>query len=156
MREPIVSLDAFDVPFLRTPDQCVLAWTAAAAGAPITAARQRAAMRREARRHLPMALGHVADAGEWFVFDLPHGPFDYALVRLAYDPRWRRCVWVGEARAAGFPNPATAAQAMLSAALDRGRCTPAPARRHAAARRGGRQRASSGPTTAASSSATSA
>lgn len=162
MPEPMVSLDAFDMPFLRTPDQCVRAWNADAAGSPITAARQRAAMRREAWSHHALALGGAGAAAsrrgakraaaEWYVFDLPDGPFDYALVRLVFDRRWRRCVWECAARAVGYPNPATAAQAMVRHALARRRREPAPP----PARRRGRQRASSGATASASSPATSA
>lgn len=122
MREATVSLDAFDVPFLGTPDRLVHLWTpAGAANAPLTSARQRAAMRRELRGHAPLALGRVrGGAGrrdtiddELFVIDLPEGPFEYALVRIAYDARWRRCRWAFDARAAGFPSPEVAAQAML-------------------------------------------
>jgi hypothetical protein len=120
--EATVSLDAFDVPFLGTPDRLVHLWTpAGAANAPLTSARQRAAMRRELRGHAPLALGRVrGGAGrrdtiddELFVIDLPEGPFEYALVRIAYDARWRRCRWAFDARAAGFPSPEVAAQAML-------------------------------------------
>lgn len=122
MGEARVSLDAFDVPFLGPPDRLVhLRMPAGAATAPLTSARQRAAMRRELRDHAPLALGRVrrgADRGdaiddELFVIDLPEGPFDYALVRIAYDARWRRCRWAFDARAAGFPSPEVAAQAML-------------------------------------------
>lgn len=120
MGEAMVSLDGFDVRFLREPDACVFAWaTSRADGGVLTAARQRAAMRREVLQQRPLRLGCVragADAdGEWFVVDLPDGPYDFALVRIVFDSRWRRYQWVGVARASGCPSPEAAAQAMLRA-----------------------------------------
>lgn len=120
----MVSLDGFDLRFLREPDACVFAWATSRAGdGVVTAARQRAAMRRELLQHHPLRLGRVragARVGpaaalddEWFVVDLPDGPYEFALVRIAFDDRWRRYRWIGAARAAGCPSPATAAQAML-------------------------------------------
>lgn len=119
-----MSLDGFDLRFLRAPDACVSAWASSrAAASVVTAARQRAAMRREVLQHHPLRLGRVragalvrpavAVDDEWFVVDLPDGPFEFALVRIAFDGRWRRYRWVGVARAAGCPSPETAAQAML-------------------------------------------
>jgi hypothetical protein len=116
----MVSLDGFDLRFLREPDACVFAWAISRAdGGVVTAARQRAAMRREVLQHRPLRLGSVragaAVDGEWFVVDLPDGPYDFALVRIAFDGRWRRYHWVGVARASGCPSPEAAAQAMLRA-----------------------------------------
>ncbi|MCA3010723.1 MAG: hypothetical protein INH34_20280 [Phycisphaerales bacterium] len=116
----MVSLDGFDLRFLREPDACVFAWALSRAdGGVVTAARQRAAMRREVLQHRPLRLGSVragaAVDGEWFVVDLPDGPYDFALVRIAFDGRWRRYHWVGVARASGCPSPEAAAQAMLRA-----------------------------------------
>lgn len=116
----MVSLDGFDLRFLREPDACVFAWAMSRAdGGVVTAARQRAAMRREVLQHRPLRLGSVragaAVDGEWFVVDLPDGPYDFALVRIAFDGRWRRYHWVGVARASGCPSPEAAAQAMLRA-----------------------------------------
>jgi len=118
--EVMVSLDGFDLRFLREPDACVFAWAMSRAdGGVVTAARQRAAMRREVLQHRPLRLGSVragaAVDGEWFVVDLPDGPYDFALVRIAFDGRWRRYHWVGVARASGCPSPEAAAQAMLRA-----------------------------------------
>lgn len=120
MGEVMVSLDGFDLRFLREPDACVFAWAISRAdGGVVTAARQRAAMRREVLQHRPLRLGSVragaAVDGEWFVVDLPDGPYEFALVRIAFDGRWRRYRWIGVARASGCPSPEAAAQAMLRA-----------------------------------------
>ena len=91
----MVSLDGFDLRFLREPDACVFAWATSRAGdGVVTAARKRAAMRRDLLPHHPLRLGRVragarvgpaaAVDDEWFVVDLPDGPYEFALVRIAF------------------------------------------------------------------------